>query len=98
MDNQGDARLPLEAWVDESPDGWTVRLPLRADAITVRKETVVWERVDVRRLLAARTEHLRATVKREVARVHTAGDVVEASPPAAPTATVRPRRQRKPRS
>ena len=97
MDDQRDARLPLEARVDESPDGWTVRLPLRADAITVRKETVVWDRVDVRRLLAARTEHLRATVKREVSHIHRAGDVVEA-PPAAPMATVRPRRQRKPRS
>jgi hypothetical protein len=71
----GGPALPLEAALHPSPDGWTVRLPLRAETVTVRRQAFVAEEVVVRRRRAETDVHLRDTVRREELRLDTRGDL-----------------------
>ena len=68
----GPARsLPLEAVRDRSNRGWVVRLPLRTEHVTVRKEVVIGERVVLRRVLVGDVARFEATVQREQLRLET---------------------------
>jgi uncharacterized protein (TIGR02271 family) len=57
--------LPLEAVVDPHGGGWSVRLPVRAEEVTVSKESVLLEEVRVLRAVRQETETVRATVQSE---------------------------------
>jgi len=57
--------LPLEAAVEATPVGWSVRLPLRAEVVTLSKRTVVRETVRVWRRQAERVETRTETVRSE---------------------------------
>jgi len=59
--------LPLEVRF-ESPgpaQGWQARLPVRAEAVTITKELVVYERAVVRRGQVRDVQHFEASVKQE---------------------------------
>ena len=57
--------LPLEAEVESTPVGWTVRLPVRLEAVDVEKRTVVRERVRVLRREQTETQRIEETVRSE---------------------------------
>ena len=71
--------LPLEATTEPRPGawvgGWVVRLPLRAEEITVDKQTVVVEEVAVQRRQLKEVIRPSETVRREELRLETAGDL-----------------------
>jgi stress response protein YsnF len=69
-DEEGD-RLPFGGHVERTSDGWEVRLPLRREVVSVSKETVVAERVRVRRAAVEDTERIQTTLRREQARIET---------------------------
>jgi uncharacterized protein DUF2382 len=69
--------LPLEANVESSSRGWTIRLPVRAEYIMVDKRPVVVEEVVVRRRPLEDAARVGDTVRRERLRVETEGDVTE---------------------
>jgi hypothetical protein len=54
---------------------WIVRLRVRAESVTVRKVVAVSEVVTLRRIVRDDVVHVEAAVRREQARVQTAGDV-----------------------
>lgn len=58
-------RLPLEAVVDGRGNGWSVRLPVRAEQITVTKESVLVEDVHVMRRVRKDMETVQARVRSE---------------------------------
>jgi len=68
--------LPLQVRPDPTGSGWTVRLPVRAEAVTVTKEVVVYERAVVHRRTLREVQHLEATVRREQLRVETDGQAI----------------------
>ena len=72
-------RLRLGAARSRSGQGWVIRLPVRAEQVTVTKEVVVRERVVLRRREAEDLVRAEATVRRERLQVGTTGpvDVVE---------------------
>jgi len=72
--------LPLEAQVEQAQDGWLIRLPMRAETITLDRQAVVVEQVVVRAETVQETVHLDASVRREELRMGTSGEVEVASP------------------
>jgi uncharacterized protein (TIGR02271 family) len=62
------SRLPKQG-VGE--DGWSVRLPVRAEEITLSKETVVRERVVVKRDRVQDSARVYAVLQREQLRINT---------------------------
>ena len=68
-------RLPLEAKVDSSFIGWTIRLPVRAEHIRLEKQPVVVEEVIIRRERRMDVVHVDETIQRERLRVETEGEV-----------------------
>ncbi|HZR99722.1 MAG TPA: DUF2382 domain-containing protein [Chloroflexota bacterium] len=68
-------RLPLQAYVETTPYGCTIRLPVRLERVTVEKQPVVVEEVLVRTEHMRDTARLDDTVHREELRVDTEGDV-----------------------
>src|ERR671933_163409 len=68
-------RLPLGAARSRSRQGWVIRLPVRAEEVTVTKEVVVRERVVLRRREPDDIAPVEATVRRERLQVATAGPV-----------------------
>jgi len=67
--------LPLEAVPISTALGWSIRLPVRAERVTVSKEVVVRERVVVRRGKVADVAHVEAEVRREELRTSTEGEI-----------------------
>ena len=67
--------LPLQAQVETSVLGCTIRLPVRAEHVSVEKWPVVVEEVIVHTAQVDDTAHLTETVRREELRVDTQGDV-----------------------
>lgn len=57
--------LPLQASVDALDGGWAVRLPVRAEQVTVTKETVVIEDVRIWRASHEETRQVTASVREE---------------------------------
>ena len=57
--------LPLQAAVDAPVGGWVVRLPVRAEQVTVTKESVVIEDVRVWRASHEETRQVKASVREE---------------------------------
>jgi uncharacterized protein (TIGR02271 family) len=71
----------VEATLLPTPRGWTVRLPLRADIVSVRRRAVVAEEVVVRRRrVESRVRH-RDRLRREVPRLYTGGELEVDAPP-----------------
>ena len=72
-------RLPLGAARSRSGQGWVIRLPVRAEEVTVTKQVVIYERVVLRRREIGDIAPVEATVRRERLQVATAGqvDIVE---------------------
>lgn len=68
-------RLALEAQVEQSPFGYTIHLPVRAERVTVEKWPVVVEEVVVRTTQVDETAHLDESVRHEELHVDTVGDV-----------------------
>ena len=65
-----DTVLPLEGTPLPTPDGgWSVRLAVRAEQVTLHRQTVVVERVRVWRQPREEVAHVEATLRREVLRV-----------------------------
>ena len=59
--------LNLEATVSATEGGgWRIRLPVRREAITVHKRTVVVEEVEIRRELVHETMQVQADTRHEV--------------------------------
>ncbi len=97
--------LPLEAttepWLGAWVGGWAARLPLRAETITIDKQTVVVQEVAVRRRQFKEVVRPSETVRREELRLETAGELEATQPidagkeqtgdPAAPSSRIRPR-------
>jgi hypothetical protein len=71
----GPAWLPLDAVHERSEQGWVVRIPVRAEHVTVSKEVVISERVVLRRNWVRDVAHVEAAVQREQLRVETEGQV-----------------------
>ena len=67
--------LPLEAEVQPFNGGWWVRLPVRAEQITIDKEVVVSEEVTLRTKQVEDVVRVEDTVRREELRVDSEGDV-----------------------
>src|SRR5215207_10060944 len=59
--------------VERGTQGWTVRVPVRREAITLEKRTVVAERVLIRRQLTRDVEQVDVGVRREELRVRERG-------------------------
>lgn len=57
--------LPLEAVVEATPTGWSVRLPLRMEVVTITKQVVLREQVRVLRSQTERVETIQATTRTE---------------------------------
>jgi len=57
--------LPLEASAAEWELGWRVRLPIRASIFEAEKQTVIYERVIVRRRRIDQLDQLATVVRRE---------------------------------
>jgi hypothetical protein len=67
------AALPLDALCERSQGGWTVRLRVHAEHITITKEVVVTERVVLRRNQIDDVLHIGAVVQREQLQVEADG-------------------------
>jgi stress response protein YsnF len=61
--------------VERSPNGWTVRLPLRAEQITLEKRAVLVERVVVRTTPVEDQVRVEESIQREQLEVTTEGEV-----------------------
>ena len=59
----------LEARIERTASGWSIRVPLRREEVVVEKRTVLAERVVIRRSAVEDVRHVDATVKRERLRV-----------------------------
>ena len=70
-----DAALPLESHMVGSERGWVMRLPVRAEQIMIAKQTVVHERVIVRRRQVQDRVRMDATTRREQLQLEVEGDV-----------------------
>lgn len=69
------ARLPLQAHMETTAYGCTIRLPVRAEHVTVEKWPVVVEEVIVHTAQVDETVHVQEGVRREELRVDAEGDV-----------------------
>jgi uncharacterized protein (TIGR02271 family) len=67
--------LPVEADCTSVAGGWVVRLPVRAEQVTVTTELVVYERVLVRRRRVGEIARIETEVRREELRAITEGEV-----------------------
>jgi uncharacterized protein (TIGR02271 family) len=67
--------LPLEAVPISTAHGWSIRLPVHAERVTVSKDVVVRERVVVCRRELADVAHVHAEVRREELRTSTEGEI-----------------------
>jgi stress response protein YsnF len=65
----------LEGTWRASEDGWMIRLPVRAEEVTVEKLVVVYEEAIIRRAAVGRLDHIRAISHRERLVTHTEGQV-----------------------
>jgi stress response protein YsnF len=63
--------LPLGEQVEQTEDGWSIRVPLRREFVSVEKQTVVAERVTIRRRAVEHTERLETSLQREKLRLDT---------------------------
>jgi uncharacterized protein (TIGR02271 family) len=63
--------LPVEGTPVPAHDTWSVRLPVRAEEITISKETVVRERVVVKRNQVQDVAQVSALLRQEQLRVTT---------------------------
>ncbi|MBV9119389.1 MAG: DUF2382 domain-containing protein [Chloroflexi bacterium] len=61
--------------IERTCDGWMVSLPVRREQVTVRKHTVVYEEVDIRREYVEDVEPVRATVRHEELDIQPHGSV-----------------------
>jgi uncharacterized protein (TIGR02271 family) len=61
--------------VEQSPEGVTIHLPVRAERVTVEKWPVVVEEVAVHTAQVQETAHLKEPVRHEELHVDTTGDV-----------------------
>ena len=68
-------RLSLGATRSRSDQGWVIRLPVRAEEVTVTKQVVIYERVVLRRREIGDIAPVEATVRRERLQAATAGPV-----------------------
>jgi stress response protein YsnF len=68
-------RLPLEAQCEGGLSGWSVRLPVRAERVTVDKYAFVHEEAVVRRVDPADVVPVAEPPRREQVRVDTNGDL-----------------------
>ena len=59
----------LEAHIERTANGWSIRVPLRREEVVVDKRTVLAERVVIRRSAVEDVRHVEAAVKRERLRV-----------------------------
>jgi stress response protein YsnF len=66
--------LPLESAEVRSDGGWSVRLPVRAEQISVDKQVVVYERVQVRRHDVQDQARLQSSVRTEELRLAADGN------------------------
>ena len=64
-DTEGPTVLPLEAAVDAIGGGWSVRLPVRAEHVTVNKEAILLEEVRLWRSDQVEDRPVTATVRSE---------------------------------
>jgi stress response protein YsnF len=67
--------LPLEAKVEPAAGGWSIRLPLRAEEVTVDKRTVVAETLTVRRGQVKEVMHRDEMIRRERLRIESEGNL-----------------------
>lgn len=67
--------LPLEATQAGTEQHWTVRLPVRAEQVSVSKQVVIRERVVVRRRAVEELAQIDDQVAREVLRLESEGEV-----------------------
>jgi len=63
--------LPLEATPSSTESGWSVRLPVRAERVTLARESVVREDVRVTRRRIQEVARIRAELRRETLRTTT---------------------------
>lgn len=67
--------LPLEAMQSRTDQRWTVRLPVRAEQVSVSKQVIVRERVVVHRRTVEDVARVDGQVSREVLRLETESEV-----------------------
>jgi uncharacterized protein (TIGR02271 family) len=60
---------PLEARIERTASGWSIRVPLRREEVVVDKRTVLAERVVIRRAAVEDVRQVEADVRRERLRV-----------------------------
>ena len=63
--------LPLDAIPGHAELGWSIRLPVRAEDIRIEKQTLVYERVVVRRASLRDVTRLETSIRREELEVST---------------------------
>jgi len=77
MPERGESRiegvLPLEASIERSPQGWSIRLPVRAEQVEIEKRVVVVEEVVVGRQRVEDVVRIEATTQREYLDVEAEG-------------------------
>ncbi len=71
----GRKTLPLEAVPISAAHGWSVRLTVRAEQVSVTNNVVAYEHVVVRRHEVADVARMEAKVRREELRTTTEGDI-----------------------
>jgi uncharacterized protein (TIGR02271 family) len=69
------AALPLDATRERWADGWVFRMRVHAERVTVSKEVVVSQRIDLRRNVVDDVVHVETRVDREQLQVETEGQV-----------------------
>jgi stress response protein YsnF len=67
--------LPLEGVPTFAHDGWNIRLPVRAEQITLAKEVVVRDRVLIHRRQINQVARVQAVLRHEQLRAIPHGDV-----------------------
>ncbi len=67
--------LPLEGGLHNTPTGWSIRLPVRIEQITISKQTVVRERVRLNRKRIDDVAHVTASVRHEELKTTSSGAV-----------------------
>jgi hypothetical protein len=73
-------QLALEATPELSGSGWSLRLAVRAEQVTITKHVVVRERVVLRRRQLSEVARVDTTVRREELRIGREGEIVVTEP------------------
>lgn len=68
-------RLPIEGTPACTEHGWSIRLPVRAEEITITKQTVVQERIVLNRKGVQDVARVDAVLRREQLQVTRSGSV-----------------------